>query len=164
MSPWCLHVTITDDDSGCKVTCLSGAPPQGRDTRVTSMFICWPKRILGTERTRSCRLSTVLYIPTIFGNPERCFLYSHNWFRDNIYKVGGAPFLQTLFMTLDVHSTERRTDFWAIQQQVSVRTKSTLWHLEMALSGTILPSISTFANQKEKLWEDVSICYLCFLN
>ncbi|XP_074492691.1 Krueppel-like factor 4 [Sebastes fasciatus] len=26
--------------------------------------------------------------------------------------------------------------------------------MEMALSGTILPSISTFANQKEKFWED----------
>lgn len=26
----------------------------------------------------------------------------------------------------------------------------------MASSGTILPSISTFSNQKEKYWEDVS--------
>uniref|UniRef100_A0A3Q0QYU2 Kruppel like factor 2a n=1 Tax=Amphilophus citrinellus TaxID=61819 RepID=A0A3Q0QYU2_AMPCI len=31
--------------------------------------------------------------------------------------------------------------------------------MDMALSGTILPSISTFSNQKEKCWEDVS----CFL-
>lgn len=27
----------------------------------------------------------------------------------------------------------------------------------MALPGTILPSIATFANQKEKCWENVSI-------
>lgn len=34
--------------------------------------------------------------------------------------------------------------------------------MEMALSGTILPSISTFASQKEKCWEDVCIIYACF--
>ncbi|XP_023119185.2 Krueppel-like factor 2 [Amphiprion ocellaris] len=32
--------------------------------------------------------------------------------------------------------------------------------MEMALSGTILPSISTFANQKEKCWEDRWKCEL----
>lgn len=35
--------------------------------------------------------------------------------------------------------------------------------MEMALSGTILPSISTFANQKEKCWEDVSCDVYIFI-
>lgn len=39
---------------------------------------------------------------------------------------------------------------------ISGRFPEFLKRIEMALSGTILPSISTFANQKEKCWEDVS--------
>ncbi len=37
-----------------------------------------------------------------------------------------------------------------------------LERLEMALSGTILPSFSTFSAQKEKCWENVSILFLFY--
>ncbi len=97
---------------------------------------------------------------------------SYNWssfYCRDIYKILRSSTTHTCCMSAKHRVWKHKPSCRALQQ-VSWRDCNwsqilkvfILLELEMALSGTILPSISTFSTQKEKCWENVSISFLFY--
>lgn len=148
---------------------LSAAPPRG-DGHVRHQRL--------NERARAQSSTETLWT---FGESAHGALYSdYIWelwtlfpsltqLVQEQYSLGRRRSCPTHFVHDSGSSIEEKAHrrLTSLQEQVQqIQTKTTTehahWLLEMALP-CLLPSISTFANQKEKLWEDVSIWHFCAL-